>query len=157
MIALERYEHGICCVESISIAFEYRISHMNCIQSTFLVVDDEPLVLKYIASILRRMGCNQVLEAENASLAAEVLQKNEISVLVSDITLPDGDGRILAANLLETNPTAVVVLITGFDASEVQISPGIRERVRLLQKPFTPDDVSELLGAELSVQPRVIA
>jgi len=113
--------------------------------------------LKYIASILRRMGCNQVLEAENASLAAEVLQKHEISVLVSDITLPDGDGRILAANLLETNPTAVVVLITGFDASEVQISPGIRERVRLLQKPFTPDDVSELLGAELSVQPRVIA
>src|SRR3954469_23255935 len=114
--------------------------------SNILVVDDEPLVLSYISSILRRMGCKSVFEANTAESGVQEIQNREVSLLICDITLPDGDGRSLAATLLETRPDAVIVLITGFSTSDIALSPEIKDRVLLLEKPFTPDDVSALLG-----------
>jgi DNA-binding NtrC family response regulator len=114
--------------------------------TSILVVDDEPLVLNYISSIFRRMGCAHVLEAENAEAGTAHIVSGEIDLLVCDITLPDGDGRRVASTLLEKNPSAVVVLITGFRAQDIHLSPELRSKALLLEKPFTPDDMSELLG-----------
>jgi DNA-binding NtrC family response regulator len=114
--------------------------------TNILVVDDEPLVLSYITSILRRMGCKNVLEARTANQAATEIQDQNISLFICDITLPDGDGRALAATLLENRPDAIVVLITGFSTSDIALSSDIKDRVLLLEKPFTPDDVSALVG-----------
>jgi len=114
--------------------------------TNILVVDDEPLVLTYISSILRRMGCKNVLEANTAQSGVAQIQSREITLLICDITLPDGDGRSLAATLLESRQDAMVVLITGFSTSDIALSPEIKDRVLLLEKPFTPDDVSALLA-----------
>ena len=119
---------------------------LEAAQKRILVVDDEPLVLKYISSILRRMGCREVYEAESAEQGTEFIEKHDIGLLISDITLPDGDGRRLATTLLENKPDAGVVLITGFSMSDIMLSSEIRDRVMLLEKPFTPDDVSAVLG-----------
>jgi len=116
----------------------------NC--SKILVVDDEPLVLSYISAILRRMGCANVVEAATAEEGGAHIQNSDVSLLISDITLPDGDGRGLAANLLDLKSDAVIVLITGFSTSDIALSPEIKDRVLLLEKPFTPDDVSALVG-----------
>ena|SRR5436190_10170997 len=116
----------------------------NC--TNILVVDDEPLVLTYISSIMRRMGCKNVMEAGTAEQGRQEIQKRDISLLICDITLPDGDGRALASTLLESAPNAVIVLISGFSTSDIALSPEIKDRVLLLEKPFTPDDISALLS-----------
>jgi DNA-binding response OmpR family regulator len=44
--------------------------------------------------MIRRLG-HQVFEASNLRLALDILSKNPIDILVSDLGLPDGDGKEL--------------------------------------------------------------
>lgn len=111
-----------------------------------LVVDDEPLVLKYTSSVICGLGYPKVLRAASVKAAREVLHAETLSLIISDVSLPDGDGRELLAEALEQHPQAAGVLITGFACADMKLSDSIAARVLFLQKPFTADDISHVLG-----------
>ena len=117
-----------------------------------LVVDDEALVLRYTTSVIAGLGYKNVFRAESAEAARALLSVENLSLVISDVSLPDGDGRQLLSEALEQHPQAAGVLITGFSSSDIKLPDALCGRVLLLQKPFTADDISHIL-AELLERP----
>jgi len=108
-----------------------------------LIVDDEPAIRSYVRSVLK--GENyETLEAITVTEARWLLQKmsHEVDLIISDITMPGGDGLVLVAELRDKYPSVPIVVMSGHAEFERQKYPrGIFE---FLQKPFHP---GTLLGA----------
>ena len=102
---------------------------------TVLLVDDNPVIRKLLASGLRNEGFS-VLTADSGRDA--ILQwrshPSEIDVLISDVRMPGMDGPTLAAQLVAEAPGMPVLLISGFtDSSQQDKCNGFE----LLPKPFS--------------------
>ena len=111
-----------------------------------LVIEDEPLVLKYIASLLTGLGYAKVFKAKTAQEAQALLLTESISIIISDVSLPDGDGREIVSSALQNHTARAAILVSGFHRGELEV-PTLRERVELLQQPFSAGDLAAALKA----------
>jgi CheY-like chemotaxis protein len=110
---------------------------------TVLVAEDERAVRALASRILRKRGY-QVLEASDGAEALEVARQHEgeINLLLTDIVMPVMGGRELAEQLLTLRPTAKVLFMSGY-MDDALLQRGVEQGVgRLLEKPFTPDDLA---------------
>lgn len=108
---------------------------------TILVVDDEPALRGLVARMLRLEG-HRVLEAAGGPDAIALYTQHiaDIAVVVTDVVMPDMDGRVLATRLLELNPSLGVVLMSGYipqSAFDLRESP----QMRFVSKPFRSSDI----------------
>lgn len=78
-----------------------------------LVVDDDADVRDIMAEWVAADGC-EVLRAGSADEALAVATSQALSVVLSDVHLPDHDGFWLTEALQQARPEAAVVLVTGF-------------------------------------------
>ncbi len=79
-----------------------------------LVVDDEPLVLRAVATILRRAGYRFTL-ADTVAEARNVLERSvdeQPDVILTDLHLPDSTGLELLVEAKRLLPTAVTIVMT---------------------------------------------
>lgn len=122
--------------------------------SRVLVAEDDPHILRLISLWLRRQG-HDVQEARNGTVARELLEKEPVDVLVTDVNMPGLDGVALVEAVVGTGwvRRGIVVLTNRWDHGE------IRDRlaqwhVHVLPKPFSPARLSELVetlsGARMS-------
>ena len=81
---------------------------------SILVVDDQPLTIKLIQSILAGEGY-QVRVAANATEALQAIQSSEPNLILMDIHLPGLDGLALT-KLLRSNPELRHVKIIAISA-----------------------------------------
>jgi two-component system cell cycle sensor histidine kinase/response regulator CckA len=114
-------------------------------ESIVLVVDDEPLVRRFMARALSGAGY-QVLEAPSGTEAVAMLSADPagIQLVVSDIAMPEMSGLELAAVVRERWPTILLLLVSG------QGQPPVEYRGSFLPKPFAPDS---LVAAVVSLMP----
>lgn len=79
-----------------------------------LVVEDEPVVLFYIADTIQNAGY-EVIEATNADMAIEALKsRNDVKVLVTDIDMPGSmDGMRLAQAARDHSPPIEIIVMSG--------------------------------------------
>jgi hypothetical protein len=107
-------------------------------RETILVVDDEAGIRSLIAKILRREHY-RVLEAGTATEAAAIAATHvgAIQLLVTDVMLPDRNGRQLAEGLVQALPKLKVLYISGFTDDESVRAGTFPPGARFLQKPFT--------------------
>jgi CheY-like chemotaxis protein len=110
-------------------------------QLVALVVDDEPLVRRLVATVLTRLEW-QVVQASNGA-AALVLAKDEVvDLLVTDHQMPIVNGAQLAGLLRQRSPDVSIVMISGRAAGgEVAAAYGYH----FLAKPFSVEELSSLL------------
>jgi len=108
------------------------------LRETILVVDDEAGIRALIVKILRRERY-RVLEAGSVAeaVAAAAAHAGPIQLLLTDVMLPDRNGRQLATQLLETRPGLKVVYISGFTDDDAVRAGAFPPGARFLQKPFT--------------------
>lgn len=107
--------------------------------ATILVVDDEADVRTVVRLIARRQGYRTV-EAANGQEAIDVLtdRTQPIDAVVLDVTMPVMTGHEALPKLRELVPDLPVVLISGYDRSEVaQHLSGPTAQTDFLPKPFT--------------------
>ncbi|PKQ06022.1 MAG: hypothetical protein CVT71_01660, partial [Alphaproteobacteria bacterium HGW-Alphaproteobacteria-10] len=104
---------------------------------TVLLVDDEEGVRRGFSRLLRRRGY-RVIEASSAREAMALFDDGPIDMLVTDIAMPDTDGRELAAELRKKRRDLPVLFISGqFREPDIP-----RDRaVAFLAKPFAPEDL----------------
>lgn len=105
---------------------------------TVLVVDDEPSLLASVGQALRRSGY-AVFEAASADEALEVIWRENVGVLVTDIAMAGMDGVALAEAVHATQPDLPVLFITGFAGSEV--TRRLPADAVILRKPFRALDL----------------
>ncbi len=82
-----------------------------------LLVDDEQNITRSIKRLCRSKGY-QVLIANSAAEALEVLAKEEIEVVLSDQLMPGMTGAELFEQIQQTYPGVVRILLTGYTALE---------------------------------------
>jgi DNA-binding NtrC family response regulator len=82
---------------------------------TLLLIDDEPSLRQVLSQILELEGYT-VLQAPSAYRGLELLQEHaeDVSVILSDVKLPDGNGLALLPRYKEKAPLAEVVLMTAY-------------------------------------------
>lgn len=103
---------------------------------TILLVDDEPALLSLNCEILARQGFN-VIAAESAKKALEILEHETVDLLLSDILMPEMDGYQLAVIVKEKYPSIKIQLVSGFtdDRNMGMVDENLQKNI--LFKPFS--------------------
>ena len=115
--------------------------------SSVLIVDDEPMVRNVLTEMLRESGVS-ALQAGDASEAMNTLRKTggNICVMLTDVRMPGFlNGLDLAKFVQNSWPWVKVIVTSGFvDSFHAELQPN----VRFLAKPWEPDQMmSNILGA----------
>ena len=105
---------------------------------TVLIVDDDPQILKLLEKMLRPQ-IFKILVAPRPSQALEICGREPVHLLISDIAMPEMDGTKLMAKVLQLQPEASVLLISGHYREEPRAARN--GRVKFLKKPFFPSDL----------------
>lgn len=105
---------------------------------TILVAEDEPAVLALTKTLLKRMGYN-VLTANGPKEAIQISRdhKGPIHLLLSDVVMPDMNGRELFEQLLLERPTLKGLFMSGYTANIIAHHGIINTGINFIQKPFT--------------------
>ena len=107
---------------------------MKTSDTPILVVDDDPMVRKFIGHCLRRQGY-VVLEAASGAEAIELCRANKgrIALGLFDVIMPDIHGPILKRSIERIYPELRVLFMSGFPHVEF-INRGMED---FISKPFT--------------------
>ncbi|MFT4539977.1 MAG: DNA-binding response OmpR family regulator [Planctomycetota bacterium] len=110
-----------------------------------LVEDDSRLALS--VKIRVESQGHQVQLATDGLSALEMAASDEFDLVLLDITLPRLDGLQAAQRMLGAKPMdeRAVVLMSGGRADDYSQARVLLDRVELLRKPFTSDELSTCL------------
>lgn len=113
---------------------------------TILIVEDEQVLRQLITDILRPMGY-KIFTAENGREALDVFKtiEGKIDVLLTDIMMPEMDGRELARRITQMSPETNVIFMSGYTQSIIMQPDSVREHCYFIPKPITPSVLSEKL------------
>ena len=113
--------------------------------TVILVVDDEAPVRQVTAETLRELGYT-VLEAASGAEALPLLDAHpDIAVLLTDVMMPQMNGRQLAEAAGRRRPGLRVLFASGYTRNAVVHNGIIDPGVHLLSKPFTIDELARKL------------
>lgn len=115
-----------------------------------LLVDDSSTMRKIIGRCLRQAGIDfdNIFEAGDGLEALEVLEKEKVDIVLSDINMPNMDGiAFLREKSGRANMEGIPVLMISTETGEDIIGEAKSlGAVGAIKKPFTPDKVNEVLG-----------
>ena len=120
---------------------------------TILLVEDEPMILSITTTMLREFGYT-VLAAASPGEAIALARDHagEVHLLMTDVVMPEMNGRDLAKTLLALYPGLKRLFMSGYTANVIAHHGVLDPGVHFLQKPFSMGDlcnkVREVLGRE---------
>ena len=117
---------------------------------TILVVEDEPAILALTKTMLERLGY-QVLVASSPGQAIQVAAEytGQIHLLMTDVVMPEMNGRDLASQLSSTFPALKKLYMSGYTANVIAHHGVLDEGVIFIQKPFSKSDLARRIRAAL--------
>lgn len=119
---------------------------------SILLVEDDAGVLSLTATSLRELGY-AVLEARHANEAVRLLTDGaKIDLMLTDIVMPDINGRKLADQALSMRPGLKVLFMTGFTRNAVVHNGVLDHGVHFLAKPFTIEELSRKVREALETK-----
>ena len=104
---------------------------------TVLVVEDDPLLLGLVRQMLGKLGY-AVHEADTpaAALALAAHHDGDLDVVLTDVVLPEMDGRDLADRIRALRPSIRVVFMSGYAPGMLTDRGVLAQGAAFLQKPF---------------------
>jgi PAS domain S-box-containing protein len=111
---------------------------------TILLVEDEDAVRSLARRILERRGYT-VLEARHGMEALQVAESftSTIHLLLTDLTMPEMNGRVLAERLAVLRPGMRVLFMSGYTEDDIFRRGALEAGAAFLEKPFTPKSLSD--------------
>lgn len=106
-----------------------------------LVVDDDPMVRLSVVDVLEDVGYD-VLDAATGDEAIEILSRQPIEIVLTDVMMEGTSGLELVERLPTLRPLSLAIVMTGFASKDVAISALRSGAFDLLEKPLTPDLVT---------------
>ena len=116
-----------------------------------LIVDDSSTMRKIISRSLRQAGLvvDEIYEAGDGIEGLSVLGEKSISLILSDINMPNMDGLEFIKQVRAGGNKVPIVMITtegGEDVLKEAMGNGASDSIK---KPFTPEQLNEKLGGLL--------
>lgn len=121
-------------------------------QESILVVDDEVALLNLTTAILSQQGYH-VIPANSAKQALNILKSTPVSLLLSDVIMPEIDGYELAAIVQEQYPKVKIQLVSGFTDDRSSGNSNATLQKNLIQKPYRATVLLEKLRVLLAQPP----
>jgi len=105
---------------------------------TILLVEDDPSILEMTTRMLEKQGYT-VLSASTpgAAIRLALERSGEIHLLMTDVVMPEMNGRDLAKNLLSLYPHIKRLFMSGYTADVIAHHGVLDEGVYFIQKPFS--------------------
>ena len=120
---------------------------------TVLVVEDEPALLAMAETMLEKIGY-RVLAAGTPGKAVDLAGEHagEIQLLMTDVVMPEMNGRDLAKRLLSLSPRLKCLYMSGYTADIIAHQGVVDEGVHFIQKPFSLRDLAAKVREALDVE-----
>jgi DNA-binding NtrC family response regulator len=117
-------------------------------KTTVLVVDDDRLLRRQLHWAL--VERHRVLEAETRAEAVDILRRERVDVVISDLHLPpdlDGieEGLAVVEAARSERPAVPVVVITGSDNKQAALEAVRRGAYGFFEKPFDEEEISHIV------------
>jgi CheY-like chemotaxis protein len=104
-----------------------------------MVVDDEPMIRRLVASALSSCGY-RVVDAATPQQAIGMMDSHPaLELLVTDVVMPEVGGCELAERMRLKRPELKVLFMSGFEPGGVKVS--VSNGTGFLQKPFRVTDL----------------
>ena len=114
-----------------------------------LIAEDDRIHLKRITTVLGKHNDRfHVLPVENGREAIDVLAKEAVALLVTDIQMPEIDGLALLAHVSRHHPTLPCFVMTAYGTPELRAKMP-QDLLRFYQKPFDIDALAADIIAAL--------
>ncbi len=111
-----------------------------------LVVDHLPMVRRMVRQCLRKLGYENVQEADSLPAAAEMLESNNFKLVISDCEMPECNPQQFLRAVRTSVQTKEAPIL--FIASSTVRLPTLDDtRVGFIQKPFTAQHIEKRLSA----------
>jgi PAS domain S-box-containing protein len=104
---------------------------------TILLVEDDPAVLKMTEAFLSRYGYQVVSAATPTEALQRVTTMARLDLLLSDVIMPEMNGRELSARVAALKPDAKVLYMSGYPGEVLSERGQLQKGIRLVPKPFT--------------------
>jgi len=113
---------------------------------TVLLVEDDPMLLTLVNTMLEECGYT-VLSAATTELAISLAKEKEgpIHLLLSDLVMPDMNGKDLRDILQLIRPEIKVIFMSGYTADIIAKQGVLEEGIHFLQKPISFDALTAKL------------
>lgn len=105
-----------------------------------LIVDDEPQIRRVIAAIVELEGYEYLL-AEDAETALEILEKEPVDLVISDINMNVMSGVELLGIAVKRFPDLAMIMVTGVDDRETAIETLHMGAYGYVTKPFQANEL----------------
>jgi two-component system, response regulator YesN len=112
-----------------------------------LIADDEPLILKNLSQVIdwQSLDCQIIGTAKNGREAFELLEKERIDLLLTDISMPEMTGIDLLKKLQTLPYKPITLLISGYDEFEYAKEAIKNNALDYILKPIDYDELQECI------------
>ncbi len=121
-------------------------------EGLFLIVDDEPLMTDLFVKAITKRGF-QAIAAHDALTALEIVRQrtSELSLVITDMTMPGMDGVSLSWELEQIAPSLPVLIATGHftDVEQLQAPANV---VGIVNKPYRITELLDTIRTILNVE-----
>jgi len=120
--------------------------------ATLLFVDDEPGILSALRRLFRPHGY-QIFIAEGGAAGLEILEKEHIDLVISDMRMPEMDGATFLKEVRSRWPHAMRILLTGYaDITSTVAAINQGEIYRYVSKPWDDNEIVSIVGEAIEHQ-----
>jgi len=133
---------------------EIELENYDVEELNVLVVDDSLTARNHIKRVLSNLGIQNIQMAKNGIEAAQILSSAEFDLIVTDLNMPEMDGKELTEFVRnEMGNTYVPILMVTSEHDEARLGNVQQAGVSaIVDKPFEPQSVREILFRVLDEQ-----
>ncbi len=116
-----------------------------------LIVDDSSAIRKVLQRVLMQtdLAIDTIYEAGDGAQALDKLREHEVSLVLSDINMPNMDGLEFLQRVSDENRTVPVIMIST-EGSQTKVLRAVELGARgYVRKPFTVEQIKEKICAAL--------
>lgn len=113
-------------------------------RQSVLVVDDDVALQALFREFLRRAGLNETVVG-TAKEAIDIFPRQNFSLAILDLHLPDTPGDELYLRLQEINPEVPIIIVTGYPDSEMLNRILVTGPVTVLRKPVDFEQLTSII------------
>lgn len=138
-------------VMSVEIVEQAAMPSLAGSHETILLVEDEPGVLSITRRMLQRLGYEVLAAATpKEALAIAEAQRDRIALLLTDVIMPDMNGRELSERILAIKPGLPCLFMSGYSAEVITSKGIVWEGIHFVPKPFTAESLAEAVRETLA-------
>jgi CheY-like chemotaxis protein len=115
-----------------------------------LIVDDSVMLINYLEEHLKRYEDRfSLVTAKDGMEAIEILKKEPVSLLVTDLQMPKVDGLVLLAYTHKYHPNIMCIVMSAHGTPKIKeaLQPDI---LQFIEKPFTAEELARAIMSALS-------